>query len=139
MSSNRTTSSKVVGDLHVSVVATKDNLSPVRHTLQQWLADQGIARARANDMVLCACEALTNVVRHAYVDRATPGTMDLTARRTPTGTIVIEVTDTGQWLPPRSDAGIGGMGVPIMRQLADNLVIEHDPSTRVVARYSTAR
>jgi len=103
------------------------------------LALAGVARATAipeetlADLKLAVTEACGNVVRHAYAspDGRPDGVVRVTIDARP-GTISLTVEDDGVGLPPlgatdhepaEDAAGEGGMGLAIIRAIADELEI----------------
>lgn len=76
------------------------------------------------DLGLAASEAVTNVVMHAYRDRARPGTVtagistDVTA-----GRVEMVVTDSGLGMAPRPDSPGAGLGLSIIAAVADQVTI----------------
>jgi serine phosphatase RsbU (regulator of sigma subunit)/DNA-binding response OmpR family regulator/anti-sigma regulatory factor (Ser/Thr protein kinase) len=107
--------------LRLTLDARPDSLPLARHRLRAWLADRAPEldpTARA-DLEVAFSEACTNVVRHAYQERA--GTFEATASRA-TGTIELEVRDRGQWR--HRSAADGGHGLPLIHALCDDVVVD---------------
>lgn len=69
----------------------------------------------ANDVALCGCEAMTNVVLHAY-PAGTTGFLELHARLERTE-IVVTVADHGRW-DDQSDTS--GNGLALIHSMADD-------------------
>jgi anti-sigma regulatory factor (Ser/Thr protein kinase) len=73
------------------------------------------------DIRLAVTEACTNVVRHAYGDRA--GDIDVVVR--PRGrALEVIVADNGRGMGPSPDTSGPGLGLPLMAALADSLEIQ---------------
>ena len=71
--------------------------------------------------MLVASEALTNVVLHAYVGRAT-GRVSLAASLAG-GSLRLTISDDGRGMVARTDSPGMGLGVGLMGRLADLLEI----------------
>ena len=104
------------------------------------LALIGLTRVRAldeetlADLKLALTEACSNSVRHAYSTDEQGHvqiTYELSGDR-----IAIEVVDDGEGFDPAvgdgadSDLGEGGLGIAIIRAIADELELESSPGTR---------
>jgi anti-sigma regulatory factor (Ser/Thr protein kinase) len=109
------------GPLELSLPATPRSVPIARHRLRTWLGASaaGLDRMVRSDLELAWSEACTNAVRHAYGSRE--ATFSATANLEPTA-VSLEVRDQGEWREPRG--GQGGRGLPIMRQVCDEVVIE---------------
>jgi serine phosphatase RsbU (regulator of sigma subunit)/CheY-like chemotaxis protein/anti-sigma regulatory factor (Ser/Thr protein kinase) len=110
------------GTLNLTLPATAESVTLARHRLRSWLADNApeLDPIACSDLEVAWSEACTNVVRHAYG----PGeaSYEATATREP-GAVVLIVRDTGNWRSGPSQPG-GGRGLPLMRQLCDELVVD---------------
>jgi serine/threonine-protein kinase RsbW len=100
------------------------------------LALTGIARLRElsdetlADLKLALTEAASNSVRHAYADERV-GTVEIAYKLLP-DRLVIEVTDEGGGFdpaaaPPPGDFSEGGLGIAIIRAIADEVEIGTRP------------
>jgi serine/threonine-protein kinase RsbW len=80
--------------------------------------DHDVPDRRIDDIALAVSEAATNVVMHAYRDRADPGTftldLDVEAR-----SLLIDVRDDGLGMAPRDDSPGLGLGLPIIAHVTD--------------------
>ena len=88
---------------------------------------QPLSDEELSDLKLALTEACTNSVRHAYVDG--PGTVEIVYDLRP-DRVVVEVTDSGEgFTPPEqreddsAELAEGGLGIAIIRALADELEI----------------
>jgi serine/threonine-protein kinase RsbW len=103
------------------------------------LALTAIARVRPfsdetlSDLKLALTEACTNSVRHAYNDGRS-GTVEIVYQLEP-DRLVVEVTDDGQGFEPsevegdgNSDLSEGGLGIAIIRAVADEVEIDERAS-----------
>jgi serine phosphatase RsbU (regulator of sigma subunit)/CheY-like chemotaxis protein/anti-sigma regulatory factor (Ser/Thr protein kinase) len=107
--------------LTLRLPATPEALSGARHELRAWLGRSApeLDEVSRSDLELAWSEACTNVVRHAY---HSPDALYLARAVREAGAIILTVRDSGSWQPPPSDSG--GRGLPLMRQLCDEVVID---------------
>lgn len=103
------------------------------------LALTGIARVRElsdevlADLKLALTEAASNSVRHAYTDADNTGVVEISYELRP-DRLVIEVTDEGEGFDPKEAEGApeelseGGLGIAIIRAIADDVEIGKQPS-----------
>src|ERR1700741_4429854 len=102
------------------------------------LALTGIARVRAlsdevlADLKLALTEAASNSVRHAYAGDDPVGVVEISYELRP-DRLVIEVTDEGEGFDPAEADGPpeelseGGLGIAIIRAIADEVEIGRQP------------
>jgi serine phosphatase RsbU (regulator of sigma subunit)/anti-sigma regulatory factor (Ser/Thr protein kinase) len=96
-------------------------LSPLRRTLERWLAEQGFGANERFDVTLAASEAAGNAIEHAYGAREATFTVE--CERGPED-VRISVCDRGRW---RDSSPYGrGRGLAIMRALVDSLEIDRE-------------
>jgi serine/threonine-protein kinase RsbW len=105
------------------------------------LALTGIARVRElsdevlADLKLALTEAASNSVRHAYSANDEPGVVEISYEVHP-DRLVIEVTDQGAGFDPAEPKGAaedlseGGLGIAIIRAIADEVEIGRQPGGR---------
>ena len=105
------------------------------------LALTGIARVRdlpdevLADLKLALTEAASNSVRHAYAGRDDAGMVEISYELLP-DRLVIEVTDEGEGFDPAEADGPpeelseGGLGIAIIRAVADEVEIGKQPDGR---------
>jgi anti-sigma regulatory factor (Ser/Thr protein kinase) len=115
--------------LDLTLPATAQSVTVARHRLRAWLEENApeldsVARA---DLEVAWSEACSNVVRHAY--GPAEAWFDASASRVGT-TLLMKVRDTGQWRAPGNRSG--GRGLPLMEELADELVIDRQPASTTV-------
>ncbi|MGY2010444.1 SpoIIE family protein phosphatase [Nocardia gipuzkoensis] len=116
--------------LRLDVPARADELAVLRRTLKGWMAAAAVPHDLAADLVAAANEACSNSIEHAYRNDAN-GRVRLSAT-CDIDTVVIVVTDTGDWKPRASDPGYRGRGIDMMRALTEELDIDHSgPGTTV--------
>jgi serine/threonine-protein kinase RsbW len=105
------------------------------------LALTGIARVRdlseevLADLKLALTEAASNSVRHAYSSEEEAGVVQISYELLP-DRLVIEVTDEGEGFDPADAEGApeelseGGLGIAIIRAIADDVQIGTQPNGR---------
>ncbi|WP_165913137.1 ATP-binding protein [Tamaricihabitans halophyticus] len=114
-----------MSDLHIAIPARTEQLTPLRHALDEWAIQAGVSPADREALTLASYEAMTNVVLHAY--SGTNGELTLHATRlTAEARVRVTVTDYGSWRSPaRSDGQLAhGRGLPIMHAMASDTTIE---------------
>ena len=92
--------------------------------------DWGLAALRWHRLpiALAVSEACTNVVMHAYVSAAAPGSLTVEASQR-NGELVVAVRDEGQGMLPRPDSPGLGLGLSIIgRLLLSTRVYEGSPT-----------
>ncbi|WP_040779631.1 SpoIIE family protein phosphatase [Nocardia pneumoniae] len=116
--------------LRLDVPAHADELAVLRRTLKGWLAAAAVPHDLAADLVAAANEACSNSIEHAY--RNGDAGRVLLSATCDIDTVVIVVTDTGNWKPRASDPGYRGRGIDMMRALTEELDIDNSgPGTTV--------
>jgi serine/threonine-protein kinase RsbW len=128
-------------EIHCRVPADADRLAEMRHALSRWATGIGMPDRQRDELVLAAYEAMANSVEHAYGEAPGAddfdGVVDLHAAHTPDGTVIVTVTDYGQWQPPVPSDGIRGRGILLMRALADDTTITRvDTGTTVTMTWA---
>jgi anti-sigma regulatory factor (Ser/Thr protein kinase) len=118
--------------LDVDLPAVPQSASAARRAVLHAL--NGIAVDRAAVSIVVS-EAVTNAVIHAYRDREHPGNVHVSASLDDEG-VDVSIADDGIGMRPRVDSPGIGLGVPLMADLADHVVVESGcPGTRVAARF----
>lgn len=115
------------------VPARAERLPPLRHALNGWARSVGLNAEQVEALTLAAYEALANTVTHAYPER--DGTFDLNAvYLARSNAVEVTVSDHGRWCPPPADPGpLGGRGLPLIHQLAENMRVEPTAQGTVVS------
>lgn len=130
--------------------ADASTAASIRAGFAQWLRRAGLDEPRLCDIVLALNEALSNVAEFAYPDGRTGGVDVQAALDRDRCTLTVTVADRGQWREgrwregpcresdPRDPQRRRGRGIPLMRALADALVIDTSAvGTIVVMRFDT--
>jgi serine/threonine-protein kinase RsbW len=124
-----------VRDVRATRVALADAVPELRRLTRTWSEGSGLDPDIAQDVVLAISEAVTNVVEHAYPDRA--GAVRLHLTRGECGELAVTVEDDGTWRPPPTDPGFRGRGLPLIGGLADRGWVTHSPTgTTVVMNWN---
>ena len=115
--------------LDLTLPATAQSVTVARHRLRAWLEENApeldpVSRA---DLEVAWSEACSNVVRHAY--GPAEASFEANARRDG-AELRLTVRDTGHWRAPGNRSG--GRGLPLMEELADELVIDRQPESTTV-------
>lgn len=109
------------------VSADPSTVSSVREELSRWLRrGPGLDETRLCDVVLAVNEALANAAEFAYLDGGT-GTVNVEAvRDIRRGMLTVTVSDRGHWREtnPLNRQRCRGRGIPLMRTLADSVMID---------------
>jgi anti-sigma regulatory factor (Ser/Thr protein kinase) len=122
--------------LHVTSHADLEAPRPLRHVLTSLLTALDVKDPRRSDIVLAVGEALANAVEHAYAGRET-GTVELTAQTNAQHALVVEVSDRGRFIEPRETQG-RGFGLRIVRNIARDVIVNHDNGTRITMTFDLA-
>lgn len=95
----------------------------MRHAVVDFAAANGASDWELEGIALAVCEALTNVVVHAYVGRAAPGV--LTAQAWMNGECLhVVVGDEGIGMRRRTDSPGLGHGLPVIYRIAESVEID---------------
>ena len=118
--------------LDVDLPAEPQSVSRARRAMLDALTGIAVDRDAIGVVV---SEAVTNAVVHAYRDRDRPGAVHVSAELHDEG-VEIAVADDGLGLRPRPDSPGVGLGMPLIADLADRVVITNGhPGTRVAAQF----
>jgi anti-sigma regulatory factor (Ser/Thr protein kinase) len=109
--------------LRLSLRAEPSCVRYAREVVAEAVSELGMPRRVVSDVRLCVSEAVSNVVRHAYVGEV--GDVHITSQRLGGGVLVV-VRDFGSGAPTRRATrahSSGGFGWPIIRALADRCTV----------------
>ena len=121
----------------LSCVARMSELPPLLQMVREACAHVDASPTFEHDLLLMAEEACVNVMHHAY-PTGTQGTLLLRVRSTASG-VELVLQDQGIPFDPLASAppdtsselearAIGGLGVHLIRQLADRVEYRSDPA-----------
>jgi anti-anti-sigma factor len=119
--------------------ARPEQLAVMRRAVRRWAASAALSVDASDDLLLALGEAAANAVEHAYRDGA-EGDWCYEVARCGDGSTAVVVQDRGTWRPPPADPGHRGRGVALVRQLAEDVVLDHaGPGTTVRFRLPGTR
>jgi anti-sigma regulatory factor (Ser/Thr protein kinase) len=108
-------------ELDITVPAHACYLRQLRDLVRSFGLDCGAAEGRVVDMVLAANEACANVIQHAYGEGRGP--LHLRGWRQRDG-LVFEISDNGTPVAEPVPGRVGGLGIPLIRELSEDVDIE---------------
>jgi anti-sigma regulatory factor (Ser/Thr protein kinase) len=125
--------------MRFTAVAEPRSLGSLRRWLTELLESVAAPEDVRFEAMLAVSEAANNVLQHAFRHRAAPGRLAVTATLRD-DEIRIVVSDDGGGLAPRSHSPGAGLGLPLMAQLSDDLVVANreDGGTVVTMTWSLA-
>jgi anti-sigma regulatory factor (Ser/Thr protein kinase) len=115
--------------LHLRLEALPDSLPVLRDKLRGWLNEAGVTDRELFEIQLAVTEALTNAVEHPEEPTShlveIEGTVVNRTKGTFTNrTVALSVRDYGRWQDESSAKDGGGLGLVIMDEFMDSVVIE---------------
>jgi anti-sigma regulatory factor (Ser/Thr protein kinase) len=123
-------STPVPDELRLHLSADPQVLSRMRREFRRWLRHHGGSDSDVAEATIALSEASANSVEHAYSPM--PASFEVTARVVE-GELIVSITDTGRWRPPRGTNR--GRGLPIMKSAMDEVDISHtEAGTSVIMR-----
>jgi anti-sigma regulatory factor (Ser/Thr protein kinase) len=99
--------------------AEVESIPGLRRLLGRWLDETGATRREIDDLTLAAAEAAANAIEHAY--GLAPGVVELHAATAGADTVKVEISDFGNWRPPRGTHR--GRGLLLMEGLTDDVEV----------------
>lgn len=102
-----------------TVVASERNVAQFREWVADFAYENGLREPRLSDVRLAVSEAVTNVVLHAFRGSGESGTVTVTVAVCDDEWIEVRVTDHGIGMASRDDSPGLGLGLPLIRHLAD--------------------
>ena len=120
--------------------ARAETVAFFRRAVVDFVVANGITESHVTDVRLAVSEAVTNVVVHAYRDRTEPGTVSLSVT-VDDDEIEILLRDEGSGLAARDDSPGLGLGLPLIRRLADGFDHREPPDggTELWMRFTVPR
>ncbi|MGW4716600.1 ATP-binding protein [Nocardia sp. NPDC004260] len=119
-----------VTPLELDFPAEAVQLANVRHTLQEWLTQCGMAAAPAYDVLLAVGEACTNAVEHGH--QGDGGVVRLRAS-IDGDELRVTISDSGRWKQPDPQAdSLRGRGMPLIRALIPEVTVTAGDTGTVV-------
>jgi anti-sigma regulatory factor (Ser/Thr protein kinase) len=99
--------------------AEVESIPGLRRLLGRWLDETGATPRDIDDLTLAAAEAAANAIEHAY--GLAPGVVELHAATAGADTVKVEISDFGNWRPPRGTHR--GRGLLLMEGLTDDVEV----------------
>jgi serine/threonine-protein kinase RsbW len=121
--------------LAVDLPAVPESAPVARGAVMDALAGVAVDRDAVGVVV---SEAVANAVMHAYRDRPEPGRVRVSVE-VGEDSLEVAVSDDGNGMAPRLDSPGAGLGVPLIRGFADEVLVECSGGTRVRARFLLLR
>ncbi|MET9030819.1 ATP-binding protein [Nocardia sp. NPDC004168] len=119
-----------VTPLELDFPAEAVQLATVRHALQDWLTQCGMAAAPAYDVLLAVGEACTNAVEHGH--QGDGGMVRLRAS-IDGDELRVTISDSGRWKQPDPQAdSLRGRGMPLIRALIPEVTVTAGDTGTVV-------
>lgn len=103
--------------------ASVESVPRVRESVVDFVRERQVPEPRVQDVRLAVSEAVTNAVVHAFRERAEPGTVVVAVVVDDGEWIEVRVIDDGGGMAPRDDSPGPGLGLMLIRRLADH--VEH--------------
>lgn len=120
------------GRFHIDVAAEPTEIGLVRRAVALFLRVSGWPDAGAEQVVFAVGEAVSNSVEHAFRGFAV-GRVGVDLELDAAG-LLVTVNDDGRWREP-GHSGLRHNGLPLIRAMVDDLVVESDAAgTRAVMR-----
>ncbi len=114
--------------LSLALPAKPSSLASMRRAMAQWLRLSGASEAEVYETLVASGEACANAVAHAN-SAVSDSPFEVQADRDGPQ-IQIVVRDSGSWRPPGEESR--GRGLPLMRELMDEVKIEPGPGGTTV-------
>ncbi|MFC7343882.1 ATP-binding protein [Saccharopolyspora griseoalba] len=111
------------------VPASAGSLPVLRDELTAWARATGLHEGVAESLALASYEAMANAVEHAYGGAS--GLLDVEAVRH-ADRVQVTITDHGSWVPEREGERHRQRGLPLIRRLADDAVVNSDENGTTV-------
>lgn len=128
------------GSFATVVPAAPAQIAVARAHLRDWLNTIGVVPRRETDILLATGEAVTNAIEHG--SRNEPRQTVSIEAFLRTGTVLVTVSDTGQWIGDSSASLRSrrrGRGLTLMSGLADDVeTLRTGAGTRVTLRFDHA-
>jgi serine/threonine-protein kinase RsbW len=121
---NGFTESRSAGRLAKVWPAVAASVAEARAAVTAFAQSAGATADALAAVSLAVSEAVTNAVLHAYLDRETPGTVEVRAHSEDEKVVVV-VADEGRGMLPRTDSPGLGLGLPLIAQMTQSLEV-HD-------------
>ena len=111
-----------------TVPAYAASVAELRHSVVDFARANGVPEHRLDDVALAVSEAASNAVVHAFRGIGERGSLTVEASVREQEWLQVQVTDDGSGMAPRDDSPGLGLGLPLIRHLADEFDHRRPPS-----------
>jgi anti-sigma regulatory factor (Ser/Thr protein kinase) len=101
-----------------TVAARAESVAFVRQAVADFVIVNGISESDVSDIRIAVSEAVTNAVMHAFRDRTEPGSVRVSVS-VDDEQVEIVIRDDGSGMAPRDDSPGLGLGLSLIRRVAD--------------------
>ena len=108
--------------------ASAESVGELRQAVVDFASEHGVPEQRLSDIRLAVSEAVTNAVVHAFRGRP-QGTVIASVSLSDAEWVEVRVTDDGSGMAPRDDSPGMGLGLPLIRRLADQFEHRRPPDS----------
>ena len=108
--------------------ASSESVPELREAVGDFAYKYGVPEPLLSDIRLAVSEAVTNAVLHAFRGRA-DGTVTASVTLRDAEWVEVRVTDDGSGMAPRNDSPGLGLGLPLIRHLADQFEHRQPPDS----------
>ncbi|WP_281690024.1 SpoIIE family protein phosphatase [Pseudonocardia thermophila] len=115
-----------------TVPALPGSLAEIRRLIDSWSTTAGLPTHQVTDLQLAIGEAVTNAIEHAYHD-AEPGRIELELARERSRGVRAVVRDHGHWRVPAPGVRPGGLGLVVVRRIAEEVTVHPGESGTTVS------
>lgn len=120
-------------DLDVTVPSRRDMLAHLRSSIHAWGRRLHLTDSDQYALEFVISEAAANSIDHGY--DGTSGPVHAQAGLTGTGSVELTVDDQGSWVEPQQRLDGSGLGLSMIQDLTDDLLVApHDFGTTVTMR-----
>jgi anti-sigma regulatory factor (Ser/Thr protein kinase) len=107
--------------LQLTLEALPESMAVLRHQLRRWLNEAGATGRELFEIQLAVTEAFANAVEHP--EEPTSHLVEIKGEVT-NRTVALSVRDYGRWQVESSAKQDGGLGLAIIDELMDSVVVE---------------
>ncbi len=116
----------------VTLPGTTDSLYALISFVISYASEHGFAGEKIHSIELALEEVLVNIIKHAYNECGIEGTIEISCRKDDTGSLIIEIMDSGMPFDIFSvrepdisadidERQIGGLGIFFVKKLMDDV------------------
>jgi anti-sigma F factor len=127
-----------INQFSLVIQADEKNIQSILNFITQWLADNGMSEEKVSGAKCAVCEAVSNVIDHAYNDEFTANTIQVDAIVYEDNSVKIAVRDTGKGIADIEQAKQSlfstgtpdknsGMGFTVMDAFVDEIKVRSKP------------